>query len=29
MRGFVIPDTEPGDDDLVDEPFADDETEEV
>ncbi len=29
MRGFVIPDSEPTDDELVDEPFADDETEEV
>jgi len=29
MRGFVIPDTEPTEDDLTDEPFADDETEEV
>ncbi len=29
MRGFVIPDTEPTEDDLADEPFADDETEEV
>ncbi len=29
MRGFVIPDTEPTEDDLSDEPFADDETEEV
>jgi DNA-directed RNA polymerase subunit alpha len=29
MRGFVIPDSEPGEDDPLDEPFADDETEEV
>jgi DNA-directed RNA polymerase subunit alpha len=29
MRGFVIPDAEPSDEELSDEPFADDETEEV